>query len=127
MLTQHQVNDFRKQLHQMRARLDERADSVRSDACHGAGAEDAGGLSNAPVHLADLGSQEAGAVVNVGLAVNEATLRQEIDDALARLDNGTFGVCEGCRKPIALERLQAVPYSRLCIQCAETSEQENQS
>jgi RNA polymerase-binding transcription factor DksA len=122
MLTAHQLDKYRKQLHQLRADLDARAASLREEACHGAGAEDAGGLSNAPVHLADLGSQEAGAVVNVVLAVNEASLRHDIDEALLRLDEGSFGVCEACRREIGSDRLDAIPYSCLCIDCAERTQ-----
>lgn len=122
MLTAHQFDSYRKKLHSLRANLDARAASLRDEASHGTGGEDAGGLSNAPIHLADLGSQEAGAVVNLGLAVNEAVLRQEIDEALRRLDEGTFGVCEECRNAIASHRLEAIPYARLCIRCAERSQ-----
>ena len=72
-----------------------------------------------PIHLADRGSQEAEAVVNFALAENEAALRQEIEEALLRFDNGTFGICEECRSEIGLDRLEAVPYARLCIRCAK--------
>lgn len=123
MLTTNQLEEYRTKLHSLRASLDSRAASLRDDAAHGVGGEDAGGLSNAPIHLADLGSQEAATVVNVELAVNEAVLRQEIDEALFRLDEGTFGVCGECQKAIAPERLEAIPYSRLCIRCAERSQQ----
>jgi RNA polymerase-binding transcription factor DksA len=127
MLTNHELDRFREKLHALRAALDERAPSLRDEASHGAGGEDAGGLSNAPIHLGDVGSQEAEAAVNVGLAENEFAIRRELDDALQRLDDGTFGVCEDCRREIGLERLQAVPYSRLCIRCAERSQRQGRS
>ena len=123
-MTAHQLDKYRKKLHALRASLDDHVASLRDEVCHGAGGEDAGGLSNAPIHLADLGGQESAAVVNVGLAMNEASLRNEIDEALLRLDAGTFGVCEGCREEIGSERLDAIPYSHLCIHCAERSQRE---
>jgi len=43
---------------------------------------------------------------------------QEIDDALAKIDAGTYGQCESCGGPIADARLEAKPAARLCIQCA---------
>ena len=61
MLTAHQLDEYGKKLHALRANLDGRALSLRDDACHGVGGEDAGGLSNAPIHLGDMGSQEEGA------------------------------------------------------------------
>ncbi|BCJ48365.1 hypothetical protein GCM10010168_77090 [Actinoplanes ianthinogenes] len=42
----------------------------------------------------------------------------EVDDALARCDAGTYGICEGCGRPIAAERLAARPFARFCITCA---------
>lgn len=44
--------------------------------------------------------------------------RDDITDALARLDAGTYGVCERCGQPISQERLEARPVARLCIRCA---------
>lgn len=45
----------------------------------------------------------------------EAT--EEIDAALARLDAGTYGICESCGAPIPVERLEAIPHVRLCVAC----------
>jgi DnaK suppressor protein len=42
----------------------------------------------------------------------------EVDDALARLDAGTYGACEQCGRPIAPDRLAARPFARRCITCA---------
>jgi RNA polymerase-binding transcription factor DksA len=42
----------------------------------------------------------------------------EVDDALRRVDDGTYGVCESCGRPIAEERLAARPFARRCIACA---------
>jgi DnaK suppressor protein len=51
------------------------------------------------------------------LAVAKLTLR-EIDQALLRLDDGSYGFCVGCAEPIPAERLLAVPYARHCVPCA---------
>jgi RNA polymerase-binding transcription factor len=42
----------------------------------------------------------------------------EVDDALRRVDAGTYGVCERCGQPIAEERLAARPFARYCMACA---------
>jgi len=42
----------------------------------------------------------------------------EVDDALRRVDAGTYGACEGCGRPIAAERLAARPFARRCVTCA---------
>ena len=45
-----------------------------------------------------------------------------IDLALTKIDDGTYGKCEGCRRPIALKRLELVPWARYCVQCASARE-----
>ena len=45
----------------------------------------------------------------------------EIEDALVRLDDGTYGVCEDCRTPIRSGRLETIPYARRCLSCQRTS------
>ena len=49
-------------------------------------------------------------------------LVRQIRAALRRIENGTFGVCQYCRKPIRLKRLTAVPWTPLCIRCQETAD-----
>lgn len=46
----------------------------------------------------------------------------EIDEALARISAGTYGICTGCRTEIPIERLRAVPAAALCVDCAEERE-----
>jgi RNA polymerase-binding transcription factor DksA len=51
-------------------------------------------------------------------AIAQCQLRiQEIDDALQRVDDGSYGVCHGCGHPIALARLETLPYTRYCERC----------
>jgi RNA polymerase-binding transcription factor DksA len=46
---------------------------------------------------------------------------EDIDDAIASMDTGTYGVCESCGTPIPLERLEAVPRARCCVTCSGQS------
>ena len=46
----------------------------------------------------------------------ERTLK-EIEEAFTRIENGTYGTCLGCAKPIPAERLEILPYTRLCVAC----------
>jgi len=122
MMTTRERNALQKKLHALRASLDARSSQLRGEAFHGAAGENAGDLSNVPLHPADVGSQEMEAAVNLGLAENEAMLRREIDEALERLEAGGFGRCEECGRDIGRERLEAIPFSRYCIHCAEKGE-----
>ena len=45
-----------------------------------------------------------------------------IKQAIARIDNGRYGICQVCGEPISKERLEALPYSNMCIQCASKAE-----
>jgi DnaK suppressor protein len=53
------------------------------------------------------------------LSENEGQMLRLIDEAIARLDNGRFGLCIHCEQPIERQRLQAVPWARHCIACQE--------
>lgn len=46
---------------------------------------------------------------------------KDVDHALAKIDRGTYGACERCGRPIAPERLEAIPWARLCIECKQKS------
>ena len=50
-----------------------------------------------------------------------------IDDALARIDEGSYGVCESCESDIAEARLEALPFTRLCVSCQADREKEAKS
>ncbi|MCM8789678.1 MAG: TraR/DksA family transcriptional regulator, partial [Candidatus Omnitrophica bacterium] len=54
---------------------------------------------------------------SLGLATSDRKLLYELDDALKKIEEGTFGICEECKKIIPQARLKAVPYARLCIKC----------
>ncbi|HUK95221.1 MAG TPA: TraR/DksA C4-type zinc finger protein [Gaiellaceae bacterium] len=60
--------------------------------------------------------------IDYTLEENEERLLAEIDSALQRIDDGTFGVCQACGNPIGAERLEAVPYTTQCIDCKRREE-----
>lgn len=57
--------------------------------------------------------------VNLRLRQTDAKLLRAIDSALARIENGTYGICTMCGDEISQARLQAVPWTSLCIACKE--------
>ncbi len=86
------------------------------------GSDAAGDLSTLPMHLADLGTDSFEQDISLGLMENESDEIHEIEEALDRIREGTFGLCEGCRKKIPKERLRAIPYTRLCVNCKKKEE-----
>jgi RNA polymerase-binding transcription factor DksA len=71
-----------------------------------------GGTDN---HLADTATAMYDRELDEGLEEGARETLVGIDAALARIEAGTYGICEGCGKPIAAERLAAIPWARLCI------------
>lgn len=76
----------------------------------------AGRVEGDPVEQA---TAEAVAELEVQLHRTDGRLLRAIEEALVRITNGSYGVCESCRKPIAKSRLEAVPWTRHCRQCKE--------
>jgi RNA polymerase-binding protein DksA len=81
-----------------------------------------GDLSTMPIHMADIGSDNFEQEFTLGLIENEEDMLREIDDALERIDEGSFGKCETCGKTIRKSRLKALPHARLCIACKREEE-----
>ncbi len=57
----------------------------------------------------------------------EKFLLKKIDDAMARIENGTFGICEICEEEISVKRLEARPVTTMCIRCKEEQEKQEKS
>ncbi len=84
--------------------------------------EASGDISGYTYHMADVATDTYDREFSLGLASNERKLLYELDDALKKIEEGTFGICEGCKSLIAKTRLKAVPYARLCLKCQEKKE-----
>ena len=79
-------------------------------------------LSNVPIHMADAGSDNYEIENTLGLMDSERRILVQIDDALGRIEGGDYGICEGGGEPIPRKRLQAIPWTRYCVNCAALSE-----
>ncbi|HEX3725667.1 MAG TPA: TraR/DksA C4-type zinc finger protein [Pirellulales bacterium] len=75
-----------------------------------------GDITTVPTHPADMDAE--GLDVEVAIARNEESLLEEVTAAIARLEAGTFGTCQQCGREIGRERLEAIPYTAYCIDCA---------
>jgi DnaK suppressor protein len=69
--------------------------------------------------LGDQANSETEAVLHLSVHRSEGHLLRAIDEALARIQRGTFGVCQSCAQPIFKARLEAVPWTHLCRECKE--------
>jgi RNA polymerase-binding protein DksA len=109
-----QSTHFRERLRDLRDRMNGQVESaveaIREDL------NPVGQVSNAPVHLADAAPENIESDIQV--IETERGLLDEVQAALHRLDDGTFGRCEQCGGSIGEERLDAIPYASRCIRCA---------
>ena len=75
----------------------------------------------------DLASSEYNQSMVFRLRDREKFLLKKIDKALARIDDGSFGICERCEEEISIKRLEARPVTTLCIRCKEEQEKKEKS
>jgi len=80
-------------------------------------------LSNMPIHMADVGTDNFEQEFTLGLMDHERQILREIQEALARIDEGSFGVCLGTGKSIPKVRLDAVPWAKYTIEYSRLLEQ----
>lgn len=83
-----------------------------------------GDISGYSFHMADVATDNYDREFSLGLASKERGVIYEINHALQKLQDGTFGSCETCKKPISKIRLKAVPYATLCLKCQQNKEKE---
>jgi RNA polymerase-binding protein DksA len=111
------TDEFRTLLEQERARLtsavgflhDENPGTIEEEL----GEVGSGGTDN---HLGDTATATFDRELDQGLEEGAQQTLAEIDAALKRIEDGTYGICEICGKPIGAERLRALPWARLCIE-----------
>ena len=79
-------------------------------------------LSTLPIHMADMGTDNYEQEFTLGLVETERKLLREINHALAKIQDGTYGICEGTGKPIGKARLEVQPWARYSIEYAKQME-----
>lgn len=84
--------------------------------------EASGDISGYTYHMADVASDNYDREFSLGLATGERKSLYELDDALKRIEDGSFGICSDCKGTITKIRLKAVPSARLCIKCQQKRE-----
>jgi DnaK suppressor protein len=77
---------------------------------------------SADQHIADTGTETVDREIDYTLEESDGRLLAAIDDALARIEAGTYGICVNCGARIAPERLEAMPWATLCIDCKRKEE-----
>jgi len=103
---------YYKLLHDLRAHLTEGIERHSEETLKRSAKDDAGDLSAYGQHMADAGTDTFDRDFALSMVASEQEALSEIDAAIKRIHSGTYGVCEITQKPIAKERLLAVPFTR---------------
>jgi DnaK suppressor protein len=122
-LSQKELDVFRDMLLAKRRELVGDMSSMEREALREGNAN----LSNLPVHMADQGTDAYEQEFTLGLVEKDRSLLREINDALAKIQNGTYGICEGTGNPISRPRLEAQPWARHSIEYARILEKRQMS
>lgn len=122
VLKPQELEQFRRLLEFLRARLQGDVEQMTQEALHGSSREVSGNLSNVPLHLADLGTENFDQDFTLSLIESEQVTLEQIREALERIRQGTYGACSECGQAILKTRLQALPYTPHCIECARRLE-----
>ncbi|OHB40822.1 MAG: hypothetical protein A2545_07425 [Planctomycetes bacterium RIFOXYD2_FULL_41_16] len=120
-----EVAQFKKLLLSLRERLVGKVDVMQGETLKKSRQDASGDLSNVPIHMADVGTDNYERDIMIELIQNGEEGVRSIDTALEKIEEGAFGICELCAKKINKERLKAVPYATLCIDCQREEETDN--
>ncbi|RJP22879.1 MAG: TraR/DksA family transcriptional regulator [Candidatus Abyssobacteria bacterium SURF_5] len=117
-----QLAQFKKQLEQLRADLGQELQQISESNLKRSQRESTGDLSGYSYHMADVGTDNFGREMELNIASSGNERLRLIEEALERIEESTFGLCLSCGAEVSNERLKALPYARLCIDCARESE-----
>lgn len=109
---------YRERLLDIRARLRGDVTSMAHAALRKSGAD--GETSSMPIHMAELGSDNFEQEFTLSLLANEEDRLGMIETALQRIESGDYGQCEQCEGAIPKTRLNAIPYTPVCVKCASS-------
>lgn len=96
--------------------------SISDDVLKKSQKEASGDISGYTYHMADVATDNYDREFSLGLASSERETLYVLDDALKKIEDGTYGICEVCKTAISKTRLKALPQASLCVKCQEKRE-----
>jgi len=117
-MTNTELTLHRERLLALRARLQGDMTQMEDNALN----KDHNRSTSMPTSMAELGSENFDQELTLNLLGGEKDAFNQIDGALKRIDEGSYGQCEECGVKIPKTRLEAIPYAALCVRCASQHE-----
>lgn len=111
------VERYRKRLEEEKERLEELIEEARVELEEARQTESSGERSPDPGN-AEAGSMKFEYEKELSMQQNSADLLHKVENALIRIEEGEYGICESCGNDIPTARLDALPYATLCVDCA---------
>ena len=122
-LTDEELAYFRQLLLEKRRELVGDVSTMENEALGKNRADAAGDLSLMPIHMADIGTDNYEQEFTIGLIANERETLKDIDAAIERIDQKTYGICLATHKPIGKARLKAKPWANYCLEYKRAQEE----
>lgn len=117
-----EIDRFKKLLEGVRKKIVGDLAHLEEDSLNTSQREASGDLSGYSLHMADQATDNFDREFNLGLVSSEQQILNQIDESLRKMEEGHFGICDTCDKPISQKRLLAVPYTQFCIKCQSEEE-----
>jgi DnaK suppressor protein len=117
-----ELEKFKKLLLKIREKMSGELKYITDDTLSRSQRDAAGDLSGYTYHMADVATDTYDREFSLNIASNEQKILFEIDEALKRIEDKSYGNCVRCNKKISKSRLTAVPYARFCISCQTKEE-----
>ena len=112
-----EFEEFRALLIKLRDRVREQIESIERDVLDKTPTEAAGDLSDYAFHMADMATDNYERDFSTEVVSSNQELLYIINEALKKIEDGVYGVCDSCGRQIRKKRLRAIPYAIHCIDC----------
>ncbi len=121
-LTKKELSEFKKIIFKRKEEIDDEIKHISNDTLKKSQKDASGDISGYTYHMADVATDNYDREFSLRLASNDRKSLYELEDALKRIEDGTFGICEDCNSLISKTRLKTLPQARLCVKCQEKRE-----
>ena len=122
-LSEAELETYKNLLIALRTRIRGDVSTMADGALSQSRSEAAGDLSAMPLHMADIGSDNFEREQTLSFIQSDSQILRRIEDALVRIENGTYGICENCGCSIPKVRLDVLPYTDSCVHCVELTQE----
>jgi len=121
-LNKKELGEYKKLLLKRKGEVLDAIDHASEETMKKSQKDASGDISGYTYHMADVATDTYDREFSLGLVSTERKILYELGDAFKKIEDGSFGICEDCKMPIAKTRLKAIPYARLCVKCQEKRE-----